>query len=304
MPITNILLAADKKYIVQILVLLYSLFENNPGKITIHFFYSDLTSKEVNLLTDFVKNWAGEDKEIIPYCVKETANGMKVTETYPKEIYYRIFAIEMLPESVEKILYLDADVIVKGSLKELYEESLDGYAFAAAEDIYGLLCSDRISRLERLGISAVDHYVNSGVLLFNEKYLKENCATEKLKNYIKKMGHDISFPDQDALNALYYDRIKYVPWEKWNCIPMTYVVDKESGSLLNCEEVEKIIRSKGLDFLEQISTTQSYYDKAVIVHYAGSRKPWIENQGDPGAVEIFEKAFWEYLEKVEKMLKI
>lgn len=298
----DLLLVANSKYLVQVLALLYSLFEYNSGKITIHLFYSDLKSKEVNLISHFIEKWGCNKQLILYYVNRNDANGMKTTQNYPEEIYYRIFAINMLPQDIDKILYLDVDMIIKGSLEELYETDLEGYAFAACEDIYGTLMGIENSRLEALEIATTYHYVNSGMLLLNLKCLREDCAVEKLVTYIKGMGNDISFPDQDALNVLYYNKTKYVPWEKYNCVPMTYVIDEKSGKFLTCADVNSLIYNKGIDFLESVSLTQYYYDNAVIVHYAGTRKPWVENQGDPGAVEIFEKAFWLFVDKAERFL--
>lgn len=299
----NVLLVASSAYLVQLLALLYSLFEYHPEDVTVYLFYSNMKPKEVNLITHFVEGW-GRGKQIFCHRVgEEITDGMKTAQNYSKEIYYRFLAIKMLPNDMEKILYLDADMIVRGSLKGLYETDLEGRAFAACEDIYGTLMGIEDSRPGMLKIPPEYRYVNGGMLLMNLKFLRENDAVEKLTAYMKEKGEELSIPDQDALNALYYDKIVYVPWEKYNCVPMTYVIDGENGKFLTCADVNLLIQNKGIEFLDSVSRTQYYYDNAVIVHYAGTRRPWIENQGDPGAVEIFEKDFWLFVEKAESFLK-
>lgn len=227
---------------------------------------------------------------------------MKTTSVYPKEIYYRIFAVNMLPSSLKKILYLDVDMIVKASLEELYETNLEGYAFAACEDIYGTLSGAEAICLKRTQIAPGYHYVNSGMLLLNLDYLRKDCAVEKLAAYIKNAGEDISTPDQDALNAVYYSKIKYVPWEKYNCVPLTYAMDEESGKLFTYRELNDLIDNKGIEIWERINVTPQYYDNAIIVHYAGTRKPWAEEQGDPYAVAVFGQDFWIFVKRVEKLM--
>ena len=55
-----------------------------------------------------------------------------ITDRHPREMYFRRSAAKYLPESLDRILYLDPDIVVLGSVKELYETRLDGYYYAAA----------------------------------------------------------------------------------------------------------------------------------------------------------------------------
>lgn len=55
-----------------------------------------------------------------------------VSKKYPQEMYYRLLAPLFLPDYVEKVLYLDPDILVINPVRPLWEMELNGYVFAAA----------------------------------------------------------------------------------------------------------------------------------------------------------------------------
>ncbi|OTE83185.1 UDP-galactose--LPS alpha1,2-galactosyltransferase WaaW, partial [Escherichia coli] len=55
-----------------------------------------------------------------------------VSDRYPESIYYRLLAQNYLPQQVEKILYLDADILCINDLRPLYELTLGDFLYAAA----------------------------------------------------------------------------------------------------------------------------------------------------------------------------
>lgn len=83
------------------------------------------------------------------------------------ETYYRILGINLLPESVDRILYLDVDMVIRGSLNALYEMELGSAAFAVCEDIYGIINGFHAANKRRLRIPEQYSYFNAGVMLYN-----------------------------------------------------------------------------------------------------------------------------------------
>ena len=80
------------------------------------------------------------------------------------------YLIPVLKPELDKILYLDCDIVVKKSLKELYNTNIDNYYLAGVEDIH-ILCTE--SKLKPM--FAIDEpYLNAGVLLFNCKMMRDN----------------------------------------------------------------------------------------------------------------------------------
>lgn len=310
----DILLAANKKVFAPVLTLVYSIFESNPKEdITIWMCHADFEKKEIFLLEKVIGHFGG--KLQLLYMRTEMFESLEAG-TWPKEIYFRILALEMLPLDLDRILYLDVDMIVKGSLKELYHTELQGFAFAACEDIHGKLTvlaakEEGSSEIQyegvlyenvkkTLGIPSDGIYVNSGMILFNLDFFREHHGVQKLLHYIKEELKEYKFPDQDALNVVFCSQIKCLPWEKYNCVPMLYCYQEKNGKkeLMNYWELmHRKEKEISMDDILEI------FHHAAIIHFAGKRKPWEEGRCDYQAVAIFEVCYQKALEGVLQILE-
>jgi lipopolysaccharide biosynthesis glycosyltransferase len=107
--------------------------------------------------------------------------------------------------------------------------------------------------------------------------------------------------DQDALNELYYNKVKYVPWALYNCPPRKYIVrpnsSKRSFDLVDYEFLTNI--GYGINELpaDLMDVTEKVYDAAHIIHYAGHRKPWKDDSEQESESQIFEQEYELYSEK-------
>lgn len=119
--------------------------------------------------------------------------------------YYRLLIANMLP-NIDKIIYLDCDVEVKTSLKELYNTDIKDCYFAGADDV------SNTSHCERLNLSV---YCNAGVLLLNLDMWRKTNFTEKVFDCIKEYRDEIMLHDQDVLNMYCKNFIKTID-KKWN----------------------------------------------------------------------------------------
>ena len=172
-----------------------------------------------------------------------------VTKRYPKEMYYRILASYYLPKKVDKILYLDPDLVVINNIEKLYNTNLDNYYFAAASHIWGML--QTFNRI-RLRMKNDDIYINSGVMLMNIKLLRKEQNREEVYSFIRKNKNNLMLPDQDVISGLYANKI----------LPLdTYVYNM----------TEKLLKQKY--FLPHISE-RWIKENSVIIHYCGRNKPW------------------------------
>lgn len=133
---------------------------------------------------------------------------------YTKAIYYRIFIPNLFPQ-YEKILYLDCDVVLLADVANLYDVDLGDNIFAAIHeetmtvmDVFG-----KYSELF-LGVQR-EKYFNSGVLLINSSEYRKAKIEEKFISIMHKYKFEVA-PDQDYLNVLCKDRIKYcdIGWNK------------------------------------------------------------------------------------------
>ena len=130
----NVMYASDDNYSWLMGISMISLFENNKE------------SKEINVYL-FGDNIVEENKQKLHVIAEQYNRSLKIidvndlklpeklyTSRYPKSAYSRLFAYDLLPNEVKKIIYLDCDIIVMGNLQDLYERDTSGFAFMAVQD--------------------------------------------------------------------------------------------------------------------------------------------------------------------------
>ena len=104
-------------------------------------------------------------------------------------------------------MYLDCDLIVLSSLKDLFSTNIDNYYIAAVED-YGYYYLNL-----HLDYHITDFYVNTGVLLINLDLWRKNNLAEKFITIKEKSAKNFVFVDQDVINLCCINKIKNLPLE-------------------------------------------------------------------------------------------
>lgn len=103
----------------------------------------------------------------------------------------RLYADE-IPQLPDKILYLDADVIVRQSLAEFYHQDLTDTEFVGVLDYWGRFFFHNLHQ------HRVFDYVNSGVLLLNLPEIRKTNLFAKIRHLLQT--RTVLMPDQTALN--------------------------------------------------------------------------------------------------------
>ena len=105
----------------------------------------------------------------------------------------------LLPETLERILYLDTDIIIRGSLESFYYKEFRGKTLIGILDLIGVRYykEQHYLRLEQIGLSRDDIYVNSGVLLFNLVKMRESFVPEEFLRQTQEKRDVIEMVDQD-----------------------------------------------------------------------------------------------------------
>lgn len=249
----NILVTLDANYMRPLKVMLKSMFLNNPNEsFSIYLMHSSLTENEVDTLTDFVNDDGHELYEI--KITDDYFQDAPVVKHYTKEMYYRLLAFKFLPESLDRILYLDPDILIINEIKRLYETDLTGYLYAAAYHDFA-----KIKELNKIRLKAyeMEAYYNSGVLLMNLEEQRERIKEQDIFDYVEEHKRRLILPDQDILNGLYHDEIKEIEEVRYNYDARFYQYYK--------------ISSKGEVDLDYVINNTS------IIHFCGKRKPWLKN---------------------------
>ena len=192
---------------------------------------------------------------------------------YDVSIMLRLFMGEMLPASVERVLYLDCDTIVLQSLKGLWSREL-------GDCILGAVMEPTIYPAVRrsIDLGPEDAYYNSGVLLVNLARWRAEGVQETLLDFWKSKGGKLFASDQDVLNGGLKGRVCSLP-PKYNfftnCRYFSYRALTKYGPAYRAVTAEEFARAKR---------------HPVIVHYMGDERPWIA-----GNLNHYRRAYEMYL---------
>jgi lipopolysaccharide biosynthesis glycosyltransferase len=137
-----------------------------------------------------------------------------------KATWYRIFLPQLLPD-VERVLYLDSDLIVVDTLAPLWELDLTGHWVGAVTNVFQ---HNHVHRPAELGLAGTHVYFNAGVLLMNLAEMRRDDCTAALLAYAREDPERIAWRDQDALNVVLGEgRLPLHP--RWNCMNAFFVFD-------------------------------------------------------------------------------
>lgn len=134
--------------------------------------------------------------------------------------YACLFPLRFAPQGARRLLYLDCDVLVRRSLKEVYESDLHGMAVGAVRDAWTRSISDSTGGLRdwrKFGYSGDEPYFSSGVLLFDLAAWGATGADESVQNYLAVQGNAIEMGDQEVLNGALGGRIADLNL-RWNVV--------------------------------------------------------------------------------------
>lgn len=201
----DILVTINNNYAKYLNVTLCSFFEHNKGNHRIFCLYNDLSDDSKNVLRNYVyKN----DSEI--FFLKIDVNDYRdfpVTSMLTVECYFILLAHRILPLDVDKILYLDSDLIILDAIDELYELQLGDNYLAAA----GQVAIQTNGKWYKENAKPENgSCFNSGVVLFNVAKFRENISADTYMIAAKKSNYNFSLADQGMLNLLFWDKCLYL----------------------------------------------------------------------------------------------
>ncbi len=298
-PVMNIMTASNDAYLPYASLMLHSFLRNNGSvrtDIYIPYDRGGLSERSIEKLSDLARHFPGTSLHMIDVGEDfkkeiESRSGISI------ETYYRILALDMLPLDVDKILYLDADMIIRSSLKGLYDTVLpEGIPAAACEDIFGKINGFHDMNKIRMGIPSHYTYHNAGVMLFNVDDIRREGYVDKILQRIYKDNARYEYNDQDVMNELWYDRIKTVEWDRYNLPPAWYFLDMDSmkeGKLRFAGYDEIMSMDKDVFIDKYKDVTAGLYDGAFIIHYLADTKPWRKDRKEGAVYGIFDRAYEE-----------
>ncbi len=160
----NLLLTLDENYLMPCKVMLDSFFASNSNEkgMTIYLLHSAIPNDKLKELSNFCAVFGAELKPIM--VATELFENAPTSKRYPKEMYYRLLSPLILPQEVERVLYLDPDMLIINPLRPLWELNLYGKTFAAASHT-GL--TEMVNGINQVRLNTEHEYFNSGVMLID-----------------------------------------------------------------------------------------------------------------------------------------
>ncbi len=237
----HIALGFDKHYIVFIYPMLASIFHNNRNeKIVFHVIPNDMADNDKFTLVNYIRE---NNCDIVFHELNAEMLSRKLV--YPSgthfniATYYRLFFPSFVYPNSKRLLYLDADIIVLGNLRELYKKDIGQNAVAAVSDPF-------IGKCERLGIFKDGDYFNAGVMVIDLDNWQNQQISEKALKFIEDFPEKIKFCDQDALNAVLKN--------SWFRLSNKY----------NLTQLDVRLQEPASQLVKNV----------LIVHFTSSNKPW------------------------------
>ena len=210
----------DNGYVRHMCVTILSILNKNPNEvIAFHVITCELSKENreyiYSLLIEChasVKFYDVDIKTLKKFSVGKLTGNPNISYA----AYLRLFIQDLLPQNIDKVLYLDCDIVVVNSLTELWHKDISQYCLAALDD-YG---NAQEFGAKRMGLEAGFKYFNSGVMLINLQKFREIKFMEMVSEFLVADGYRILMHDQDILNGLLYKQ-RLPLEERWNMMRNT-----------------------------------------------------------------------------------
>ena len=253
-----ILMVSDDNFAFLLKQSLFSIFNSNKES-KIHVFIVNDGIKD-GIWGEIVELAIQFDNEIIALHAPKLEE-VKLSGAYNITTYYRLLAAEMLPYNLNKVLYLDCDILTLGNLDELFCIDMGNNLVAGVLDIQGKKTKKQI------GLQEHDIYINAGMLLINLDLWRKENIQKQCFSWLEHMGNTVPFNDQGIINHICKTRIKVLP-PKYNTM-WAY----ESFS---CRQLKKHICTNPFYSDAEISEAKKH---PIILHFAGYPflRPWYKH---------------------------
>lgn len=236
----NVIFCADDGYAAHLGTAIYSLLINNRGlPVTITVLTSDMSPKNQARLGKICGNFSTPFR--IEFVQEGLFSDLVLRNHLTTSTYFRLLAPDFIKS--QKCLYLDSDVLVVGSIAELFEYDLNDYYLAAVKN-------PGFQGHPGLGMSPSSHYFNAGVMVMNLSKWRKHGIRNLVFEFTLANSAAILHADQCGLNA---------------------VIDGDWLGLRDDFNLQTATRKA-----DETSRMQP-----IIVHFTGNSKPWHTNNFDP-----------------------
>ncbi|MFP4514868.1 MAG: glycosyltransferase family 8 protein [Parcubacteria group bacterium] len=230
----NLVLTSDNNYAQHLGVTIVSILENSSeaDKLDFHIIENGIDEENKNKILS-LKDKYKANINLYNLDISKLKDFPSIGHL-SQAAYIRLFIPEILPNNIEKVLYLDSDLVCLKDIKLLYEQDLNNFPLAAIEDEKGK------QFIRNYFYPGLKSYFNSGVMLIDVNKWRRNNISQKATEFIKKYQDKIVTADQDILNCLYKNN--------WQALEKRFNLDTKYYTKIK--------------------------EDTTIFHYTGEIKPW------------------------------
>lgn len=232
----SVCLSTDNNYVQHMAACISSILKNKNSDEFINIYVIDGGIKEDNKekLAFFEQNYDCKIFYVLPDLSK-----MENCKTFRGDYislatYYRLFIPELMPQE-DKVIYLDCDMVVRKSLKDLFNKSFNNNLVLGVRDVGAKEGSERLE---------ISEYVNAGMLVMNSKLMREENTVPKFLDFINNGQDKIQNHDQDIVNYVCNGRIGIIE-----------------------DEFNAQVRRNNLSKFDRL-------EDPTVLHFISGKKPW------------------------------
>jgi Capsule polysaccharide export protein len=252
----NIVFSADAKFVPYFATSLFSLLKNlsDPRKLNVFLLTDDTFT--VDAQEKILSMRATREFDLYPIVVDASKyKSVKTTVGISVAAYNRLFMDAILPADVDRVIYLDSDLIIEKNIAEIYDLDMDGLLFRGVEDSISSVYKSRYD------LPPSSHHINSGVMLCNVALMRESGFDQRITDFMEIHRYRIVMGDQQIINEVFFNQIGSLPLQ-WNVHGSMFVrgwAAQKVGvdNTMDAGEVAEAVRSPA------------------VIHYTFKRKPWM-----------------------------
>ena len=253
----HILYTLNDKFVPQVAAWICSVCENNEKwNITFHIISAWITESNQKELKKLANKY---DNQLFIYELKPLEEYFDFefdTNWWNPIVLARLLVDKILPENIDKLLYLDWDTIVRWNLNDLWNTNMwDKTIWMSIEP------TEDKTRKDNLWLHDYP-YCNAGVLLINMKRFREIKAWKIIIDYYREHDGQLFANDQDAINASMKDEIYILP-TKYNFYNIFWQYPYRFLKKL----MWKVPYFSKKEYMESVKNP-------IIIHYLWEERPW------------------------------
>lgn len=211
--------ACDDNYIDYLLVTMASIREhaNSQYLYTVRVLYDRLSLNSKKKIRAFCQENITIQFVNVSLRIMRLGNNLGIRDYYTRTTYFRLLLPTLFPK-LDKVLYLDCDIVLLDDVAKLYLTDIGDNLVGAAPDHSICTYKEFGTYADRALDIPAGRYFNAGILIMNLKQMRDEDFERKTVNLMETISFLVA-QDQDILNVMCKGRVHYLPFT-WNAMPL------------------------------------------------------------------------------------